>query len=166
VSPLFGQKHPAGRTAVYRLFDAAGDLLYIGSSNNPRIRCYEHASTKRWWPEVALRTEAWLDTRDDALAHEKHAILVESPRYNVQHTPLHRKVSAFQEELTPDEAALWTTTKPKGARNLGRKPWHMKWAGAAEYRAAKAPGTLLAQQIAEGRTGGKGKPVEPDKTEA
>lgn len=136
--PLYGQRHPEGRTAVYRIFNAAGELLYVGSSNNPRIRCYQHASTKRWWSEVASRTEEWFETRLEAKSIEKAAIVAEKPRYNVQHTPLHRKVSAHQEELTPQDAALWAVTRDKEPKNLGRKPWHLPWAGAAQHAANKA----------------------------
>lgn len=136
--PLYGQKKPTGRTAVYRVFNLEGELLYIGSSNNPRIRCYQHASTKRWWSEVASRTEEWFDTRVEAELVEKVAVGVEKPRYNVQHTPLHRKVSAHREEMTPKEAALWAVTRDKEPKNLGRKPWHLPWAGAARHATLRA----------------------------
>ena len=146
MSPLLGHTNPPGRTAVYRLFDASGTLLYIGSSNNPRVRCYEHASTKRWWPEVASRTEAWFETRVEALAEEKRAIGVEQPQYNVGHTPPHRKISAFKDALTPAEAAFWATTKPKEPQNLGRKPWHMVGAVAPRNFAVKPKATADAPE--------------------
>jgi hypothetical protein len=40
------------RTALYRLFDAADDLLYIGVSYDPRDRGYQHVMTKTWWRDT------------------------------------------------------------------------------------------------------------------
>jgi predicted GIY-YIG superfamily endonuclease len=80
-------------TALYRLFDAAGSLLYIGVSVSPEQRWLHHAEHKTWWPEVARIEFAWHGTRDEALTCEMESIRAEKPRYNVQHNG-HRTVSA------------------------------------------------------------------------
>jgi hypothetical protein len=88
------QDRLAGRTAVYRLFDADGVLLYVGASNNLDVRWGSHATDKPWWSEVADRKVVWFETRSEALAKETRAIEDEKPRYNILGTPRHREVSA------------------------------------------------------------------------
>lgn len=77
-----------GRTAVYRLYDANGTLLYIGSSSNPKYRYSEHSRSplKPWWPEVARREETWYDNRSDAQKAEAMAIKTEQPLHNIRLT--------------------------------------------------------------------------------
>lgn len=74
------------RTALYRLFDAEGRLLYVGIAFNPADRWRGHSSTKFWWHEVSRREVEWRETRGDALRAEAEAILVERPLYNVAGT--------------------------------------------------------------------------------
>jgi len=67
---------------LYRHFNAAGGLLYIGITRNVKLRnnCHNHASP--WWDEVASTTIEELPTRDDALRAEEVAIEVERPIHN------------------------------------------------------------------------------------
>lgn len=104
------------RTALYRLYDADGDLLYIGIGFNPVARYREHRKTKRWWPQVARREVTWYETRTAADMAEREAILAEDPRYNVLRwevfTPPLRRAPDTQdkrdlrEDLTRDSRAL------------------------------------------------------------
>lgn len=71
------------RTALYRLFGEAGELLYVGISHVPEFRFYDHARLKEWWPEVREKSIEWFDSRDEALAAERTAIAAEHPRYNI-----------------------------------------------------------------------------------
>lgn len=71
-----------GRTAVYRLRDARGTLLYVGLSHCPRDRYLQHEADKLWRPDVQGRSETWFDTRDEAEAAERVAIGSEAPLYN------------------------------------------------------------------------------------
>lgn len=72
-----------GRTAVYRLYDEAGDLLYIGIANAPEYRWKMHKLEKWWWHEVARKeVAAWYDTRAEARAVERRDSLAERPRYD------------------------------------------------------------------------------------
>lgn len=71
------------RTALYRLFDKAGDLLYVGITNDPEVRWSYHARQKTWWPEVNRRAVEWKATRVEAEAAEAEAIGREAPRWNV-----------------------------------------------------------------------------------
>jgi predicted GIY-YIG superfamily endonuclease len=72
-------------TALYRLRDNQGDLLYVGISSAPPQRWAKHAIDKKWWPEVADLSLEWFDTRTKALDAEARAIKVEQPRHNIQH---------------------------------------------------------------------------------
>lgn len=76
-----------GRTAVYRLFNADGDLLYVGIANDLQARLRQHAAAKPWWPEVARHTATWLEGRISALKAEAHAIRTEDPAYNIRRHP-------------------------------------------------------------------------------
>lgn len=71
--------------ALYRFFDAAGDLLYIGITNDPSKRFGRHASDKPWWEEVDRIDLERHPSREAVLAAEAAAIKTERPRYNVRH---------------------------------------------------------------------------------
>lgn len=73
------------RTALYRLRNAEGVLLYVGISSKPPQRWGQHAADKPWWPEVAGLSIEWCDSRTEALAVEAETIRVEKPLYNVVH---------------------------------------------------------------------------------
>ncbi|MEU0200890.1 MULTISPECIES: GIY-YIG nuclease family protein [unclassified Streptomyces] len=84
----WGEPQTPVRTALYRLHDQRGALLYVGIAENPDRRRKEHAGSKPWWPEVAAHSVTWYSTRDLALAAEADAIRTERPRYNVQHNKI------------------------------------------------------------------------------
>lgn len=69
-------------TAVYRLYDASGDLLYVGISKHPEKRFIEHEQIKFWWHQVARKTIDWYPSRPEAVAVEDTAILTENPRHD------------------------------------------------------------------------------------
>jgi hypothetical protein len=76
-------------TAVYRLYDAREELIYVGMTVNPDMRFGSHAVTKPWWPEVARRDIAWFETRHEAEQREAQLIAHYHPRYNTIGTPQH-----------------------------------------------------------------------------
>ncbi|MEU0659591.1 GIY-YIG nuclease family protein [Streptomyces lavendulocolor] len=75
----------AERTALYRLRNSAGRLLYVGISSSPQRRWVEHSIDKPWWPEVSDLSLEWHGSRGEALDAEMEAIRSERPLYNVQH---------------------------------------------------------------------------------
>lgn len=77
-----GRRHRPGPAAVYRLWDAQGNLLYIGSAYDPEQRCRGHRK-KEWWSEVARRTDEWHPNRWTAYSAESDAVNAEKPKYNV-----------------------------------------------------------------------------------
>lgn len=73
------------RTALYRLFGADNELLYVGITNNPERRLDHHRARKPWWREVTMRVVEWYDDRPAAERAERKAIQTEGPRYNIHH---------------------------------------------------------------------------------
>lgn len=73
------------KAAVYRLYDAGGTLLYIGSSYDPDTRCEAHHRTP-WWPQVARRADEWFENRWKAYSAETAAIWKEQPKHNLAGT--------------------------------------------------------------------------------
>lgn len=70
------------RISLYRHFDAAGALLYVGVSDNPASRLRQHLVTSDWAGEIASVTLAWFDDRQSALCAETIAIMTEKPLHN------------------------------------------------------------------------------------
>lgn len=73
-------------TAMYRMYDAEGELLYVGISVRPDKRVEQHARDKAWFRggEVEAVEVEWFDSRLRALEAEAVTIWQENPRYNLQ----------------------------------------------------------------------------------
>lgn len=69
-------------TAVYRIYDDSGDLLYVGLTNNPKGRFKQHAKDKPWWPTTGTVKVTWYHRRPEAELREQQAIAEEGPRFN------------------------------------------------------------------------------------
>ena len=67
---------------LYRHFDAAGDLLYVGISLSAVGRLAQHRSSADWFDQIAKIEIEQFETRDLALAAEAAAINAERPKYN------------------------------------------------------------------------------------
>ena len=70
---------------VYRLFDPADVLLYVGCSVNPEARLRTHRSDQPWSDIIDRQTVEGPFSRIEALAREAAAIADERPRFNVRH---------------------------------------------------------------------------------
>jgi predicted GIY-YIG superfamily endonuclease len=81
----WGEPQAPVRTAIYRLHDQSGVLLYVGVTDKPKRRWPQHAADKPWWPDVASRSLSWFPSRDLALDAESRAIRTEKPLHNVVH---------------------------------------------------------------------------------
>lgn len=69
---------------LYRIYDAADSLLYVGATINPKERFADHQA-REWWRDVAtIRFEHYEDAESLTRA-EKAAIEAERPRYNWIH---------------------------------------------------------------------------------
>lgn len=74
----------SGKTYLYRHYDKAGLLLYVGISLSAVKRLAQHRAASNWFPQIAKVTIEAFDTRADALVAERVAIDRECPVYNVQ----------------------------------------------------------------------------------
>jgi predicted GIY-YIG superfamily endonuclease len=73
---------PAHIYTLYRLYDAAGTLLYIGLTRNVATRFSDHRNLKPWFPDVArTRMQPFTDP-GEAVAAETRAHQDEHPRHN------------------------------------------------------------------------------------
>lgn len=71
------------KTALYRHFDSAGRLLYIGISLSVVTRLSQHKNS-RWFEDIRRIEVQWLPTRREAQHAEAVAIWNEKPKWNRQ----------------------------------------------------------------------------------
>lgn len=140
------------RAALYRFFNATGELLYIGISNDPKVRWSAHAGDKRWWPEVAEKAVDWFPSREVAEQAEIAAIAKESPRYNVTHS-LTRKPGDARRE---DTGRYGLQVKVRGSRSA----WE-RFGQAAEAAGTNRSAVLLAFMRWYMRVPGAKRPQRP-----
>lgn len=77
-------------SSVYRIYNADGELIYVGVAYSPKVRVSFHRNNKPWGGEIARHEVDWYDTREAAEAAEEQQIADAWPRYNVLGTPEHR----------------------------------------------------------------------------
>ena len=77
-------KNKNKKTALYRMFDCDGQLLYVGISQNWFNRLNTHFSSKPWVDEITNITIAWYASTPAAALAERTAIRWENPVYNIQ----------------------------------------------------------------------------------
>jgi len=84
--------------ALYRIFRANGDLLYIGISKHIFSRLQEHSISQHWTNEIDFQKTKiqWFSSRQEAEQAEKKAIQMEKPLYNVTHNDLKRNAKQSQ----------------------------------------------------------------------
>jgi predicted GIY-YIG superfamily endonuclease len=89
---------------LYRMFDADGNLLYVGLTNNPRSRFSDHCKTKSWFDQVSNIKVQTFQSRRDLLDAERTAIETEVPLHNVTHNEVRAEIRfGVQFEADEDE---------------------------------------------------------------
>ena len=73
------------RTALYRHYNAKGELLYVGVSLSPMARTSKHAQSSDWFNDVVRIDIDWHNDRKSALEAEKALIKAENPFFNIDH---------------------------------------------------------------------------------
>lgn len=73
------------RTSLYRHFNGAGELLYVGVSLSAIQRLGQHAEHADWFKSISRVTIEHCDTREAALAAERAAVIRERPLHNIHH---------------------------------------------------------------------------------
>jgi hypothetical protein len=97
VAPLSQDRNEL--TTVYRFYDKAGSLMYVGITNNGLSRFQNH-SRKEWWSRVAtIKVEHW-PTRQKALIREAFFIAKLKPELNLRE-PWAKLMSVMPEPRNP-----------------------------------------------------------------
>jgi len=76
-----------GQFILYRLYDEAGRLLYVGITGRGPQRLVEHYRDKEWFSLVTHVEFERYFTREEVLRREKQQIQMFGPVFNVQHNP-------------------------------------------------------------------------------
>lgn len=90
-------RHHRAQHTLYRLFNAAGELLYIGLSYDVHRRFWDHSRDKAWWGDVADYQLETYPSHDALTNAERVAIRRENPLHNKRRDrkrPLRKRVSA------------------------------------------------------------------------
>jgi len=77
---------------LYRHFDSAKNLLYVGISLSTVSRLSQHRRSSRWADEIASIEIERFPNLALAAEAEKHAIIVEKPKWNQVHKPFQAPV--------------------------------------------------------------------------
>lgn len=134
------------RTALYRFYDAAGDLLYVGITSDPWRRWREHVLTRPWYPRVKSWTVTWYENEEGARRAELKAIRGERPVFNKAGAPEPRTVRfAVRRETAMAVCTVWTLLPVILAVGLGICHWEwLKWPEIIALIDFPAPLALLA----------------------
>lgn len=103
------------RTALYRHFDADGDLLYVGISVNPFARASQHRNAAEWFGEVSRIEIEWLASKSAARKAEARAVINERPKFNIMMSS-GREVANFANEIGIDALAKCAGVGPSAVR--------------------------------------------------
>lgn len=76
---------PQLEAELYRHFDAAGRLLYVGVSLSTTVRLMAHMARADWADQIATITVERFYSRTAALHAERTAIKAEKPLHNIIH---------------------------------------------------------------------------------
>lgn len=166
--------------AVYRIYDASGELVYIGMGHEPDARVSAHRADKPWREHIATYEVTWHPNRADAFAAEAKLVKAERPRYNVVHTPTHRERSLrhldgrrVRQPQPIDEAkpllrvlgqALASTPRAQPLPERTRAAMAQLPESVVHKLVQLAAAISDAAQIAEGRTGGTKRSKEDQTT--
>jgi hypothetical protein len=117
---------PEEPTALYRLYDAEYDLLYIGISMTPEKRFKAHAHDKNWWHLVTYVDLTWHPTFALARRAEDDAHMTERPPFNAMgRTPL-GEIPALRYDDSAEQAtvrALLLAGIASGTHRPGSRIW-------------------------------------------
>ncbi len=98
--------------AVYRHFDEADRLLYVGRSRNPIARMNGHRGHSEWFTKIAKMTIEKFDSLEAATQAEADAIKAEKPAHNVQHAkPRNPRSPAPLPRMPAYDLSEWELTR-------------------------------------------------------
>jgi predicted GIY-YIG superfamily endonuclease len=106
------------RTALYRHFNAAAELLYVGVSISTMRRLAQHQHSP-WVHEITRIEIQYFVNHEDALKAEKIAIKKEKPLFNKTHKPRPRTLVEEIYELICNSSEEELRTTPIYFKNTG-----------------------------------------------
>lgn len=83
LAEAFEQSNLHEPTDLYRYYNAAGTLLYVGVSKSAIMRATQHERLAPWWDRWTTMTREVFASRDAALEAERAAIIAEKPVHNI-----------------------------------------------------------------------------------
>jgi len=101
------------RTAVYKHYDEAGTLLYVGISMTMMARQAQHKANSHWFGDVARIEIEWMSDRRAALRRERELIRTLDPLHNKHH-------KLTQEQRKAEQAAAEQAMIEADAREASR----------------------------------------------
>lgn len=90
---------------VYRYFDSAGKLLYIGTTGDPYTRWTQHRRRSPWAADVASVSLEWFAYEDLAYLRERALIRAEAPLYNIKSTPAYDAAQGHRLRRSTDRSS-------------------------------------------------------------
>lgn len=138
--------------ALYRMYDAAGDLLYVGQSHDPCTRLLHHRCLAEWALQVARIDVEWHPNKAIAIAAETAAIAADWPKHNIAHN--RRVKRTYPRQNAGPILAAWLEKNGKLPRvfaaEIGVKPERIERLIACEVNAVRGIGYAI-----ERATGGE-----------
>lgn len=105
-------------TSVYKYFDKAGILIYVGITGSGALRNRQHNESKEWWKFVRRQQVEHFKSR--ALAHEREVQLIErfKPPFNKQHNKDHAASRRFYLDMVEGRAPSLVQLQTKKSLSL------------------------------------------------
>ena len=83
---------------LYRHYNAAGELLYVGISLSSFARLAQHRDHSAWFAEITRVEFEPFETKESVLEAERNAIQKEQPKFNVHHKKLKPQAKVLDAE--------------------------------------------------------------------
>lgn len=121
----------ANPTALYRHYDEAGVLLYVGISLSAVNRLGQHKRNAWFWSIRRVDVE-YFSTRRAARQAEQTAIQTEKPLFNMTHAPKPKKTQP------PPITGRWRRGwREGGIDQRGEESWRLRWRDTSGKRFSK-----------------------------
>lgn len=135
------------KTSLYRHYNSANELLYVGVSLSSLQRLGQHAQHSDWFKSIASMKIEHFETREMALEAERSAIIRERPLHNIHHK---KAAEEAQRKANDKLTAMAQAKKDLTARITYFKPVYTPEAAAD---ALSVNGRLVKQWMREGKIG-------------
>jgi excinuclease UvrABC nuclease subunit len=102
-----GTRNYTEQTYLYEAYDAFGNLLYVGITNDLKRRLKEHRFSAKWWTQQTEIKHTLYPSRYEAKEQESRVIADRSPGFNIAETDKHAEAVRLswqkRKEQKPEE---------------------------------------------------------------